>query len=49
MKAFASLQRWISSRPSRTAKGGDTLGKYDKALRKIGIDLGQLSTEAGHA
>ena len=29
--------------------GGDTLGKYDKALRKIGIDLGQLSTQAGHA
>src|SRR5258705_709346 len=24
-------------------------GKYEKALRKIGIDLGKLSTEAGHA
>jgi putative transcriptional regulator len=29
--------------------GADTAGKYDKALRKIGIDLGQLSSQAGHA
>lgn len=29
--------------------GTDTDGKYDKALRKIGIDLSQLSSEAGHA
>jgi len=29
--------------------GPDTEGKYDKALRKIGIDLGQLSSQAGHA
>ncbi len=29
--------------------GADTDGKYDKALRKIGIDLGQLSSQAGHA
>ena len=29
--------------------GLDTDGKYDRALRKIGIDLGMLSTEAGHA
>src|ERR1039457_5019347 len=29
--------------------GTDTDGKYDKALRKIGIDLGQLSSESGHA
>ena len=29
--------------------GADTDGKYDKALRKIGIDLGMLSSEAGHA
>jgi len=29
--------------------GQDTGGKYDKALKKIGIDLGMLSTEAGHA
>jgi len=29
--------------------GADIVGKYDKALRKIGIDLSQLSNEAGHA
>jgi putative transcriptional regulator len=29
--------------------GTDIDQKYDKALRKIGIDLGQLSSEAGHA
>lgn len=29
--------------------GGDTGHKYDKALRKIGIDIGMLSSEAGHA
>ena len=29
--------------------GQDTDGKYDKALKKIGIDLGMLSSEAGHA
>jgi putative transcriptional regulator len=29
--------------------GQDTGGKYDLALRKLGIDLGMLSTEAGHA
>jgi putative transcriptional regulator len=29
--------------------GQDTEGKYAKALKKIGIDLGMLSTEAGHA
>jgi putative transcriptional regulator len=29
--------------------GTDTGGKYDKALRKIGVDLGQLSNQAGHA
>src|SRR5215831_8587407 len=29
--------------------GQDTGGKYEKALRKIGIDLGKLSSEAGHA
>jgi putative transcriptional regulator len=29
--------------------GSDTDGKYDKALRKLGIDLGQLSSQAGHA
>ena len=29
--------------------GTDIDGKYEKALRKIGIDLGMLSSEAGHA
>ncbi|MBS0249312.1 MAG: YqgE/AlgH family protein [Proteobacteria bacterium] len=29
--------------------GKDTGAKYDKALRKIGIDLSHLSNEAGHA
>jgi len=29
--------------------GADIGGKYDKALKKIGIDLGMLSSEAGHA
>jgi putative transcriptional regulator len=29
--------------------GADIESKYDKALRKIGINLGMLSTEAGHA
>jgi putative transcriptional regulator len=29
--------------------GQDTEAKYEKALKKIGIDLGMLSSEAGHA
>jgi putative transcriptional regulator len=29
--------------------GQDNDAKYEKALKKIGIDLGMLSTEAGHA
>ena len=29
--------------------GTDIDGKYDRALKKIGIDLGMLSSEAGHA
>jgi putative transcriptional regulator len=29
--------------------GADTNGKYQQAMRKIGIDLGKLSSEAGHA
>jgi putative transcriptional regulator len=29
--------------------GSDTETKYEMALRKIGIDLGMLSSEAGHA
>ena len=29
--------------------GADIGGKYEKAMKKIGIDLGKLSSEAGHA
>ena len=29
--------------------GQDTEGKYEKALKKIGVDVGMLSSEAGHA
>src|ERR1700722_19037472 len=29
--------------------GTDNDGKYEKALKKLGIDLGMLSSEAGHA
>ena len=29
--------------------GADIEGKYERALRKIGIDLGMLSSESGHA
>jgi putative transcriptional regulator len=29
--------------------GQDTDMKYEKALRKIGIDPGMLSSESGHA
>jgi putative transcriptional regulator len=29
--------------------GADVDGKYERALKKIGIDLGMLSNEAGHA
>jgi putative transcriptional regulator len=29
--------------------GNDIDGKYDRAMRKLGIDLGMLSSEAGHA
>jgi putative transcriptional regulator len=29
--------------------GADIGGKYERALKKIGIDLGMLSNEAGHA
>jgi putative transcriptional regulator len=29
--------------------GSDTDHKYEKALRKIGIDLGMLSSDSGHA
>jgi putative transcriptional regulator len=29
--------------------GADTSGKYDRALKKLGIHAGMLSSEAGHA
>jgi putative transcriptional regulator len=29
--------------------GQDTGGKYEKAMKKIGIDLGKLSSQSGHA
>jgi putative transcriptional regulator len=29
--------------------GQDTGGKYDKAMKKIGVEVGKLSSEAGHA
>jgi putative transcriptional regulator len=29
--------------------GSDPGAKYDRALKKLGIDLGMLSSEAGHA
>ena len=29
--------------------GPDIGAKYEKAMRKIGVDLGKLSSEAGHA
>ncbi len=29
--------------------GNDVGAKYERALRKIGVGLGQLSSEAGHA
>jgi putative transcriptional regulator len=29
--------------------GADVDSKYDRALRKIGIDLGMLSSDSGHA
>ena len=41
---------WLHcSADSELIFGQDTGGKYQKALKKIGIDLGMLSTEAGHA
>jgi putative transcriptional regulator len=29
--------------------GSDVEGKYEKAMRKLGVELGKLSSEAGHA
>ncbi len=41
---------WLHcSADSELVFGGDIVGKYDKALKKIGVHLGMLSTEAGHA
>ncbi|MGA9324341.1 MAG: YqgE/AlgH family protein [Xanthobacteraceae bacterium] len=41
---------WLHCAPdSDLIFGTDISGKYDKALKKIGIDLGMLSSEAGHA
>jgi len=41
---------WLHCAPdSDLIFGTDIGGKYDKALRKLGIDLGMLSNEAGHA
>ena len=41
---------WLHcSADSELIFGQDTDGKYEKAMRKIGIDLGMLSSEAGHA
>src|SRR5262245_51614891 len=41
---------WLHcSADSELIFGQDTEHKYQKALKKIGIDLGMLSTEAGHA
>jgi putative transcriptional regulator len=41
---------WLHCPPdSELIFGPDTGGKYEKALKKIGIDLGMLSSEAGHA
>ena len=41
---------WLHCAPdSELIFGTDNEGKYQKALKKIGIDLGMLSSEAGHA
>jgi putative transcriptional regulator len=41
---------WLHCAPdSDLIFGADIGSKYDKALKKIGIDLGMLSSEAGHA
>ena len=41
---------WLHCPPdSELIFGPDIGGKYEKALKKIGIDLGMLSSEAGHA
>jgi putative transcriptional regulator len=41
---------WLHCAPDSDLIFGTDIGaKYDKALKKIGIDLGMLSSEAGHA
>ncbi len=41
---------WLHcSADSELVFGPDVDGKYEKAMKKIGIDLGMLSSEAGHA
>ena len=41
---------WLSCDPDANIIFGASLDvKYDLALRKIGVDLGMLSTQAGHA
>jgi len=41
---------WLHCAPDPDLIFGTDIGnKYDKALKKIGIDLGMLSSEAGHA
>ena len=41
---------WLHcSADSELIFGTDNDGKYEKALKKLGIDLGMLSSEAGHA
>src|SRR5215470_7442595 len=41
---------WLHcSADSELIFGSDTDAKYEKALKKIGIDLGMLSSESGHA
>ncbi len=41
---------WLHCAPDPDLIFGTDVGnKYDKALKKIGIDLGMLSSEAGHA
>jgi len=36
-------------RDSEPAFGTDNDGRHEKALKKLGIDLSMLSSEAGHA
>jgi hypothetical protein len=45
---------WEGPRPGKSDGapswyGTDTGGKYEKAMSKLGIDLGMLSSDAGHA